>query len=409
MLVRNYDGPDPNGGTNHYHTFTVVARGPDNTLYIMDGGGSFNAAGTHLVDAWHGGGILRPTFTLSGTSLTVNGTSGDDTFAFAAGATQCTVTANGVSRKYANTAVKAVAFNGMAGTDSITIAEAGRTAETAKLWPAHLTFTGSPQSVTRPSAWRRQLSTAAQATRHICTIRRATTISRAGQPRPSCKAQASPIPSTLSRQSTPTRTLAQQAELYDSAGNDTFTAYPTYATLTGTGYYNYAAGFHSLTAHATAGGTNTAKFYQLPWNDTFTAHPGSASMGPTSYVAGTGYQNEADGFDKVYAYATAGGFDTADLYDPWGSYTFTAYPTYATLTGTGFYNYAGGFDKVNAHRAGGTDTARLYGLGRQRHVPGGACELDPVGHGFQQFRQRFRKRLCLRNDRRLGQSHAQRQ
>ena len=90
--------------------------------------------------------------------------------------------------------------------------------------------------------------------------------------------------------------------MYDSAGNDTFTATPTYATLVGTGFYNYAGSF-----------------------------------------------------DKVYGYATAGGIDTAKLYDSAGNDTFTGYSTYATLVGTGFYNYAGSFDKVYAYAtAGGT-------------------------------------------------------
>ncbi|MCE9557096.1 MAG: hypothetical protein K8T91_27430 [Planctomycetes bacterium] len=152
-----------------------------------------------------------------------------------------------------------------------------------------------------------------------------------------------------------------QANLYDSAGNDTLNAKPTLATLSGTGFYNYAGSFDKVYAYATAGGTaDLAYLYDSAGNDTFTARPTFATL------SGTGFYNYASTFDKVYAYATAGDAggtgDQAHLYDSAGNDTFAARPTYAYLTGTGFYNYASAFDRVYAYAtAGGTgDEAHLY-------------------------------------------------
>ena len=48
------------------------------------------------------------------------------------------------------------------------------------------------------------------------------------------------------------------------------------------------------------------------------------------------------------AYATAGGSDTAYLYDGAGTNTLVGAPTYAYLVGTGYYNQVSGFKAVAA-------------------------------------------------------------
>jgi len=64
----------------------------------------------------------------------------------------------------------------------------------------------------------------------------------------------------------------------------------------------------------------------------------------------------------VYAYATAGGTDTAFLNDTAGADTFTGRPAYATMIGASLYSYASGFDFVYGCRTSGGagDTGYLY-------------------------------------------------
>ncbi len=161
--------------------------------------------------------------------------------------------------------------------------------------------------------------------------------------------------------------VGDRANLYDSTGNDTFNGQPTYGSLMGTGFYNYAENFDKIFAYATAGDAggvgDRAYMYDSTGNDTFTGRP------TFSVLAGTGFYNYAGSFDKVYAYANAGDAggvrDRAYLFDSVGNDTFTGRPTYSTLAGTGYYNYAGSFDKVygyaTAGDAGGVgDRANLY-------------------------------------------------
>jgi len=63
----------------------------------------------------------------------------------------------------------------------------------------------------------------------------------------------------------------------------------------------------------------------------------------------------AVGFDRVFAYATAGGSDYAYLYDGSTGDIFVGRPESAVLRGAGneFYNCASGFDRVVARIADG--------------------------------------------------------
>ena len=161
--------------------------------------------------------------------------------------------------------------------------------------------------------------------------------------------------------------VGDQATLYDSAGNDTFTGTPTYGLLTGSGYYNLAKGFDQVTAFAVAGNAggagDQANLFDSAGNDTF--------IGRSTYslLKGSGFYNLVQGFGRVSAYATAGDAggagDQASLYDSAGNDTFVGRPEYGLMKGTGYYNYAQWFDKVYAYAtAGGTDLANLYdGIG----------------------------------------------
>ena len=81
-------------------------------------------------------------------------------------------------------------------------------------------------------------------------------------------------------------------------------------------------------------------------------------------MLGTGFYNYANGFVSTAAYATLGGFDQAQLYDSTGSDSVQANHVYAKITigTTGFSHWAVYFDKVDAWSTkGGTDTAEQLG------------------------------------------------
>jgi len=149
------------------------------------------------------------------------------------------------------------------------------------------------------------------------------------------------------------------ADVYDSAGDDTFTAYPTVAAMQGSGYFNGYVGFDTLRAHATGGGNDRANLYDSSGDDylddTFTAYPTVAAM------QGSGYFNGYVGFDTVRAHATGGGNDRANLFDSAGDDYLVSSPSYSQLSGAGYLLRAEQFDVVGVFcKAGGDDTADIY-------------------------------------------------
>ncbi len=163
--------------------------------------------------------------------------------------------------------------------------------------------------------------------------------------------------------------IGDQANLYDSPGNDILNARPEYAYITGTGYYSYAEGFNRVRVFANAGNAggsgDRAYLYDSNGADTLTTRPNSAVFSGSNTL-GRAFYNYAEGFQQVLAYASAGGFDQAYYYDSAGNDTFIATPELAYLSGTGFLNYGAGFDRnvavATAGDLGGVgDVATLYG------------------------------------------------
>ncbi|NUQ64345.1 MAG: SBBP repeat-containing protein [Pirellulales bacterium] len=164
-----------------------------------------------------------------------------------------------------------------------------------------------------------------------------------------------------------------KAVFYDSAGYDRFYGYPAYASMAGDGFENRVNGFDKVYAYATAaeaaGVVDRAWFYDSKdANTKFYGYPTYA------YITGSGFYNYAKGFDKVFAYATAddapGVVDTAYLYDSKDADTkFYGYPAYAYITGAGFYHYTKGFDKVFAY-ATAADAAGVVDRAYLNDTPG---------------------------------------
>ena len=178
------------------------------------------------------------------------------------------------------------------------------------------------------------------------------------------------------------------AYLYSSpSGNDTFYAYAYDEALGGPtagmfgayggGYASVANGFATNIGNAVNGGGDTAYFYDSPGNDTFYAYgdynnTGEPSAGMYGGVPGTpgqggGYFNVANGFGTNVGYSTAGGSDTAYLYDSPGNDTFYAYANYNNTGQTSacmYGPYGGGFSS-SGHRL--CHGPRLFHGRWQRH------------------------------------------
>jgi hypothetical protein len=167
----------------------------------------------------------------------------------------------------------------------------------------------------------------------------------------------------------------QPATMYDAAGaTDTFTSQPAYGDMTGTGHYEKLAGFSYINAYSSGDANDTARFYDSPGADVYTASPGLSSMTGPGYAT-----NYARGFPLQYGNASfvfgtprpAAEQDRANVYDGPGNDTWvgygaanysklvnsTAYPNFADATqliqAEGFdlqYGYGGGGGTINYAR-----------------------------------------------------------
>ena len=129
-------------------------------------------------------------------------------------------------------------------------------------------------------------------------------------------------------------------------------------------YNNRASGFPGSKSDATAGTGDMARLYDSPGNDSFTA---DSDFGLADNTA-TGGGHVVKNFRYVYAYSTCGRKRYGDVDRCRRLHAeqtpSRGDPTYAALSGTagsGYYNRAVGFDSVGALSSGNTnDIARLY-------------------------------------------------
>src|SRR5262249_32059379 len=114
------------------------------------------------------------------------------------------------------------------------------------------------------------------------------------------------------------------AERLDSAGVDEFVGTLSEGYLTGTavGFLNLVSGFRTVIATSSSPGDFALLFDAVGSNDTFTAAPTSATLSGT--LNGTGYANRVDGFAQVRASVSGSG--TANLSDSAGDHTLPRFP-----------------------------------------------------------------------------------
>ncbi|MBN2023124.1 MAG: S8 family serine peptidase [Pirellulales bacterium] len=170
---------------------------------------------------------------------------------------------------------------------------------------------------------------------------------------------------------------ADTAVFYDSAGDDAFTAAPAWATFIGLGFSNRAEGFEKVYAVATAGGNDVAQFHDSAGNDVFVVTTAYAKLYNASLYL------RAEGFHTVRASAGAGGRDRAYVRDTPGDDVLVAAPQYTTLEGGGFSFRVDSFEEVWAYALdGGRDVARMLDSAGNDALALGVGEGRLRGQGF---------------------------
>jgi len=171
-----------------------------------------------------------------------------------------------------------------------------------------------------------------------------------------------------------------EAVLHGSAAIDEFIAWKGGAVMTVAAGDLEVAGFETIGGVGSAG--DTAKLYASGGNDSLTADPQSATM------TGPGFANTAAGFSAVHGYGW-GGFDTAELTGSAGDDRYFGSNIDGILTGSGFFNRAKGFDIVSADGHGGQDTADLRGSAGDDQFTAQMGVASYSGQGFAHLIQGF--------------------
>lgn len=283
------------------HTYRFYSIATDNVGNVQDTPSAAQASTTTL-----------PTgFTFQDTTLTVTGTVDSDTFQFVAGSVY-TVTLNGVSVQVPPTSVTSIVFVGNGGNDMAYLYGRSTGADTLALKPDEGKF-----------YW----------TNFALSLNAISTIQAHGK-------------------------SGDTAYLYDTSGQNTFVATPSYGWFAGAGFYNQEVGFSAVNAFGAAGTNDTAYLYDGGGDNVFVGTPTYSFMTGTGYY----YYSQPVGFKAVNSYASKNAADYSYLFDNGGSNTFVATPTYSYLQGSGYFVQAVGFQSVTAtSAANATDVSYMFG------------------------------------------------
>jgi subtilisin family serine protease len=142
-----------------------------------------------------------------------------------------------------------------------------------------------------------------------------------------------------------------RAIIYDTAGNDVYRTWSDRNLMTGVGYLAYASGFDQFEGRASTG-MDKAIFYDSAGDDAFETWTDHAEM------AGQGYLSTAYGFSQYYGYASTGN-DRATVHDTAGNDVYKTWSDRILMTGDGYLAYASGFDQYEGRASTGMDKAIL--------------------------------------------------
>lgn len=290
-------------------------------------------------------------FRLTGTTLTVLGTTGNDVLVIN-GATNV-VEINGEKYTGNLTAIRTIQFNGLGGDDQAQLAGTVA-AETFDLGAGLVRVTGPIRNIT---LWNVETVDASGGTGDVLVLRdSAGDDTFTGGPNTG-QMQAgiydlsghgfAHVVAVASRGT-------DEAWLRDSAGNDTFWATAATAKITGTGYAVTATGFEAVNTRASTG-QDIAYLQGSAGRDSFTTSTYAQMTSQGKLVLALGFANvQIDG---------GAGADVAYLYDSPGDDTFVGTATSSVMYGAGYRVVAYGCEAVYAYGSGGADQARVYASG----------------------------------------------
>lgn len=289
-------------------------------------------------------------FILTGTTLYVIGTAGNDVFTFTGGATP-SVTMNGARFAGNLRNVRSVIFTAYGGNDQANVVGTSRP-ETFVLHPGTLTMTGATWNVSVTGCETIDVTGGVGDVVKLTGTAGADTYASS----PTMGRLAGSGYSLVVRGGSNVVVTGggglDTATLQGSAGNDGLTGGPASVRLAGPGFSHTVVGFRNVTA-AGLGGFDQARLSDSAGNDLFVAALGSAKL------QGIAYQIVATGFERVQAFASAG-VDVARLTGTTGADTLIAAATFSALEGDIFRFEATQFDQVYADGQGGADEAYLY-------------------------------------------------
>jgi autotransporter-associated beta strand protein len=372
--IASLSGGGASGGNVALGTGTLTITGSSSATFagVISGTGGFRMNGPGGLQVLSGAntyqgrttidaGTLRigaTTLMAVGHTLTVPGTSGNDTYTFTPGAGQDPFTLNGATYFADVSAITSVQFQGNGGTDTAVLNASG-TGNTATLTAGSGQLTGGTYSASASGVT--VLYIVGGATDTASFTDTTGTGSFLGTPGYSYLKDGNLVSEVIGFKFAVATGKAgnhSTAIFYDSAGNDTFVGTPTFGYMaTGGVAYAEGIGFQTELAFHLFGGTDTALLFDGPGNNIFVGAPSYAYLA----AGGVAYA-QADYFQVVQA-TSAGGSnnDSAYFYDSAGNDVFVGTPAYSYLAGSGFLNQANGFQSVNAYSvAGGQDTALLF-------------------------------------------------
>lgn len=357
-------------GLGHEPTATAIMNPTYGSRFAGPGTAFLYADDISGVQALYGGGVGAvvplgtggdtggtPSFVVSNGWLIVNGTAGNDSFVFQAGATSHSVLLNGVGYVVDPAVIGQVVFVGGAGTDSV-LALGSAGADQLLLTSAQLTFTGQGFSLAASGAEAvnvyggggADVGWFADTVGNDLVGLGSTSASLAGTNATWRLYGFGQLSTSATAGGTDT------VFLYDSVGNDTFLGSAGAAVLQGPGYAVGGYGYEVAQVNGGQGGGDVATLLDSAGNDTLTFSNGLAWM-----QLSTGQRVQSYLFGPTYAYGTAGGTDAAWLYGTSGNDTYAASPVLASLTTVYGVVAAVGFRNSYGVANGGTDAMYLYG------------------------------------------------
>jgi hypothetical protein len=326
-------------------------------------------------------------YVIQGTTLTVNGTGGNDTFHFAAGTTTCTVELDGYFplENVLLNQIHSINFKGNGGTDRIVLDLTRSTGSTLNLYPDRGTLQEANDTLSLTGI--QTISAYGRANESANLYGGLTTNIFVGTPT-SGEMSGSGYDNVVNGFGTVLAHGGSTSDVATCYGSTTstnwFAGTANTSSMAGNGYEDLISGFYKVEAHAGTSSDKAVLYGATSASNTFV---GTSSSG---WINATGYQRKADGFHSVVAYAGTSS-DQAVLYgSTQGFNEFAGGATNSSMVGPGYSDEVRGFAKVEAHAGTAVDDALLFGAKSTLNTfSGGPTSSTMSGKGYQNIADGF--------------------